>query len=153
LRLLVGAVAALMLGLTGGAAYAYFTSSGSGSGAASTGAAQPVTVVAASGSVTNKLYPGASGDLHVQLNNPNSYQVTIVSLAPGSGPTTADAGHSGCTTTGVSGATLSGLNISVASGNNVQVTIPNGATMDATSLSACQGATFSVPISIAVHKG
>jgi hypothetical protein len=151
--LLVGAVAALTLGLAGGSAYAYFASSGSGSGVANTGTAQSVTVVAASGSVTNKLYPGASGDLLVRITNPNSYPVTIVSLAPGSGSTTADAGHSGCTTTGVSAATMSGLNIPVASGTNVQVTIPNGATMDATSQPACQGATFSVPITITVHKG
>ena len=36
-RLLIGAVAALTIGLGAGAAYGYFTSSGNGSRAASTG--------------------------------------------------------------------------------------------------------------------
>jgi hypothetical protein len=152
--LLVGAVGALVLGLGAGAAYGYFTSSGHGSGAASTGTAQSVTVVAASGTVTNKLYPGTSGDLLVELDNPNSYAVNIVSLSPGTGSVTASGGVGTCTTTGVSAATLNGLNISVAANStNLVVTIPSGATMSTSSQTGCQGATFSVPVSLTVHKG
>lgn len=149
--LLFGAVVALVVGLGAGTAFAYFTSLGSGSGVASVGTPQDVTVVNASGTVTNLLYPGATGDLLVELDNPNSYPVTIVAIAA-NGTATGSGGIGSCVTTGVSANTQSGLSITVASGNNVAVVIPNGASMDATSDSGCQGATFSVPVTITVHK-
>lgn len=149
--LVVGTVLALVLGLGAGAAFAYFTSSGSGSGAASVGTVSPVEVVAASGSVANKLYPGTSGDLKVQLNNPNSYPVTIVGLAPGTGAVTVSGASGTCASTGVTINSLSGLNVTVGTGSG-SVTIPNAVSMANTSDSGCQGATFQVPIVITVHK-
>ena len=80
-RIVIAAPAALLLGLSGGAAYAYFTSAGAGSGSASVGTPSPVTVVNATGTVTNLLYPNSSGDLLIDLTNPNSYAVSITSLA------------------------------------------------------------------------
>lgn len=147
----LGAIMAVVLGL-GGGAWAYFTAHGSGSGTASVGTVSNIEVVGASGTVANKLFPGASGDLKVQFNNPNAYAVTIVTLAPGSGPSTGSSGIGTCTTTGVSVNPQSNLSITVAAGSGVVVTIPNGAIMDATSESGCQNATFQVPISITVHK-
>ena len=88
----LGAVIALVLGLGAGAAYGYFLGGGSGSGAASTGADPPVTVVAASGTVTDTLSPGNSGDLLVELDNPNNFPVEIVSVT-GAGAVTAFGRH------------------------------------------------------------
>ena len=150
--MLVGAVAALAMGAGGGAAYAYMTSSGSGSGVASVGTPSPVTLLDASGTVTNKLYPGGTGDLLVTLDNPNS-AVAITSISA-NGPVTGSSGIGPCTTTGVSVTPgLTGLNISVASGSSVSVVIPGAVTMDSTSDTGCQGATFDVPITLTVHQG
>jgi hypothetical protein len=157
-KLLVGSAAALAVGLGGGTAYAYFTSSGGGSGAATTGTAQPVTVLQITGSVSvsPKLYPGATnGTLQINLNNPNSYSVNIVSIT-GNGTVTGSGGVGTCTTTGVTVNTQSGLSIPVASGNPVSVSVPNSVSMDATSShsdTGCQGATFQVPVIITVQKG
>ena len=150
--LVFGSVVALVVGLGAGTAFAFFTGVGSGSGTASVGTAQSVTVLAASGTVTNQLYPGVSGDLLVELDNPNSYSVDIISIT-GNGTVTGSGGVGTCTTTGVSVPTQTGLSIVVAPGSDVTVVIPNGVSMDATSDSGCQGATFKVPVTITVHKG
>jgi hypothetical protein len=147
-----GAVAALTVGLAGGAAYAYFDGSGSGSGAATTGAPSAITVLAATGTVTNKLAPGTIGDLRLTLNNPNSYAVTISGVA-GNGVVTGSGGIGTCTTTGVSVPTQSGLSVSVASGSSVGVVIAGAVTMGATSSTGCQGASFQVPVTLTVQKG
>lgn len=150
--LVFGSVIALVLGLGAGTAYAYFTGVGTGSGTTSVGTVQSVTVdVIASGTVTNKLYPGTSGDLKLKLDNPNSYPVTIVGITS-NGTVTGSGGIGTCSTTGVTVPTNNALSITVASGTGVFVVIPNGVSMGATSDSGCQGATFQVPVTITVHK-
>ena len=67
---------------------------------ASTGTMSTVTLSATAGSPSTPLYPGGTGDVSLEVNNPNAYAVTLVSVT-GNGTITADAGHSGCTTTGV----------------------------------------------------
>jgi hypothetical protein len=150
--LVLGVALALVLGLGAGTAFAFFTSSGSGSGTASTGTVKDVTVLNATGSVTNKLFPGGSGDLKVEIDNPNSFAVTITNVS-GNGAVTGSGGVGACSTTGVSVPTESGLSISVGPGSDVSVTIPNGVSMNSTSDSGCQGATFSIPVTLTVVKG
>jgi hypothetical protein len=115
------------------------------------GSPSPLTIVNATGTVTNQLYPGGAGDLLIKLDNPNPYPVTIVSLAP-NGASTPSGGLGTCNGNSVEAANLSGLNIAVSAGNNVAVTIGNGAAMTGAALSGCQGASFSVPITITVEK-
>src|ERR1700731_94532 len=81
MTLVLGGFISLVVGLGGGTAYAFFTSSGSGSGSGTAGSPLSVTVIEATGSAVNQLYPGASGDLLVKLNNPNSFPLTIVSVS------------------------------------------------------------------------
>ncbi len=151
--LVIGVIVALVLGLSSGAAYAYFSNLGSGSGVASIGTTKSVTVIAATGTANSKLFPGTSADLTLTLNNPNSYPVTIVSIAQNpSGSITVNGGVGSCTTTGVTVSTQSGLAISVASGNNVVVHIPDGASMSTSSSSGCQGASFEIPVTITVQR-
>lgn len=151
--LVVGAVAALVIGLGSGVAWGYFTAIGSGSGVASVGTVMPVTVVAATGAPTSKLIPGASADLALTLNNPNSYSVNIVSITQNmSGSITSTGGIGSCSTTGVSVPSQTGLSITVASGSGVIIHIPAGASMSASSSSGCQGASFQIPVTITVHK-
>jgi hypothetical protein len=148
----LGAVAALTVGLGGGAAYAFFNGSGAGSGAATTGSSSSITVLAATGTVTNKLAPGTTGDLRLSVNNPNGRAVTITGIA-GNGVVSAAGGIGACSTTGVSVPSQSGLSVSVASGSSVSVVIPGAVAMNATSSTGCQGATFQVPVTLTVQEG
>lgn len=146
-----GTVVALIVGLGAGTAFAFFTSSGNGSGTVSVGITQSVTVVEATGTAVNMLYPGTSGDLLVKLDNPNGFSVTIVSIT-GNGTVTVAGGSGTCNTTGVTVPTQTGLSMVVAASSTVSVVIPDGVSMDATSDSGCQGATFQVPVSLTVRK-
>lgn len=148
----LGTIIALVLGLGAGAAYGYFLGAGSGSGAATIGDDPPVSVVAASGTVTDTLSPGSSGDLLIDVDNPNSFSVEIVTVT-GAGAVTGSGGIGTCTDTGVTVPTQTGLSVTVAPGDNVAVQIPNGVSMGATSDSGCQGATFHVPVTITVRNG
>lgn len=145
---------ALVVGATSaGAAYAYVTAVGSGTGAASTGTMQTVTVTALLGGDTpsSKLYPGGpAADVVLRVNNPNSYTVQITGVAA-NGTITADAGHSGCTTTGVTFTPPTNPTITVGSGSSL-VHLSAAATMSTSSVSACQGATFSVPVTVTAHR-
>jgi hypothetical protein len=151
LTILAVAVVILTFGL-GVAAYAYFTSTGTGSGNASTGTLQPVTVVNAAANPNSTLLPGGpAADVVLRVNNPNSRPVTLVSVT-GNGTITADGSHSGCTTTGVTFTNQTGLNVPIAASTTTVVHLAGAASMSAASLSACQGATFSIPVAITVHQ-
>ena len=86
-----------------GVAFAVWSVTGSGSGAAQSGTLQTVTITAFTGadSPSSTLVPGGSADVMLRVSNPNGAAVQLYSVTA-NGPVTADAGHSGCTTTGVS---------------------------------------------------
>jgi hypothetical protein len=102
--------------------------------------------------------------LRVQLNNPNSFSVTVTGIAQ-NGPVTV-VGGTGCTSdsgtwpsitlgnSGVSVPTMTGLSIAVASGpiTNVVIHVPTGAFMNTSSASGCQGATFQIPVTLTVQR-
>jgi hypothetical protein len=137
---------------TGGVAYAYVAANGSGSGSASTGTMQTVTVTAFVGGDTpsSTLYPGGpAADVILRVNNPNSFSVQLFSVS-GNGSITPDASHSGCTTTGVTFTPPSSPNITIAAGSSL-LHLSGAAAMSTASLNACQGATFSIPVSLTVH--
>jgi hypothetical protein len=151
--LVMGAVVALSAGLGSGVATAYWTTTGTGIGSATTGAPQAVTLIPASGTVDDALFPGGTADLLVALDNPNSYPVTITGISQRVGSPVEAVGSSGtCTVTGVSVPTRSDLTITVASGANVTVHVPAGAAMSAASDSGCQGATFRIPVMVTVRS-
>jgi hypothetical protein len=153
-RRLIAVLAVVGVLAVGGAAWAYFTSHGSGSGHASTGTMSTVTLSATAGSASTPLYPGGTGDVSLEVNNPNSYAVTLVGVAlKVGGSITPDAGHSACTTTGVSFTHQTGLSIPIPAGaTNYQIHLSGAASMGSSSLSGCQGATFSIPVTITVEK-
>ena len=128
-RRLVAVLAAVGVLAVGGAAWAYFTSSGSGSAHASTGTMSTVTLNAAAGTPSTPLYPGRTGDVSLEVNNPNAYAVTLVSVA-GNGTITPDAGHSGCTTTGVTFTNQTGLTTTIPGSASNQTNPPAGRGVD-----------------------
>jgi hypothetical protein len=137
--------------LMGGAAWAYFTSHGSGSGPGSTGTMSTVTLSATAGSPLTPLYPGGSGDVSLEVNNTNAYSVTLVSVT-GSGTITPIADPS-CTTTGVTFTNQTGLSTTIpASTSGYQIRLPGAVAMGSSSSNGCQGATFSIPVTIMVEK-
>jgi hypothetical protein len=148
----IGAIVALVLGLGTGTAFAYFTSHGAGSGPGGAGTLQAVTVVASTGTPTAPLLPGNAGDVLLKVNNPNTFAVTLVSVS-GDGMITASGGIGTCTTTGVSFANQTGLAINIPGGATTNVDLPAAASMSVASSNGCQGASFSIPVSISVHEG
>lgn len=138
------------LGL-GGIAWAYFTSQGSGTASASTGSLQGITIQAATGTVSTPLIPGGTGDVILQIKNTNSYAVTLISVV-GNGTITADAGHSGCTTTGVTFTGQTSLTTNIPANATTPVDLSGAASMSNSSSNGCQGATFSIPVTITVKK-
>jgi hypothetical protein len=147
----VPVITALLVSLGAGASYAYFTSSGAGTGSASTGTMQTATLAATTDSPNTPLLPGGAADVTLKVTNPNSFAVTLVSVT-GTGTITADGGHTGCTTTGVAFTDQAGLTISIPASGTTSVHLAGAAAMSAASSSGCQGATFTIPVTIAVHK-
>jgi hypothetical protein len=133
-----------------GFVYAAWTTNGSGSGYAKAGTASALTTVDVSATTAASLYPGVNGDVKLQISNPNPFpvRVTAVSLNGQQSDIAADGGHSGCTTTGVTFTNQSGLTIDVAASSSTTTTLSGAASMSNASLNACQGATFTVPVSL-----
>ena len=127
--------------------YAAWTSSGTGSGYAKAKSAQTLTTVDVSASTTATLYPGADGDVLIKISNPNQYPVRVTSVT-GNGAITADSGHAGCVTTGVTYTNQTGQTIDVPAGGTTQATLTNAAHMSNASDDGCQGATFTIPVSL-----
>ena len=150
--LLIMSAVGLIIGLGSGAAYAYFTSSGSGKGSASIGTMQPVTLVSATVAPSTLLLPGSTGAVTLKVNNQNSFAVTLVSVTGTGGTITADSGHPGCTTTGVTFTNQTSLNTSIPASTTATIDLPGAAAMSTASSAGCQGATFSIPVTITVHK-
>jgi len=133
----------LTVGLGSGAAYAYFTSAGSGSGTASIGTLKNVTLVTATGTVTNSLIPGGKGDVTLTVDNTNDFPVTLVKV---------DANGTPGNSCGVTLIPQDSLDHTIGANGDASVTLANAASMDVSSATSCQGATFSIPVTITVQK-
>ena len=147
-RIVSGAVTVLVLGVVG-LVYAAWTATGGGAGYAKAQNAQALTTVDVSATTPATLYPGASGNVLIRIKNPNPYPVQVTSIT-GTGAITPDAGHAaGCTTTGVTFTDQTGLTINVpANGGETETTLNNAAQMSNASSNGCQGATFTIPVSL-----
>jgi len=147
-----GAVVALVLGLSAGAAWGYFTTHGSGTGHGSNGTMQVVTVAAITSETPNTpLLPGSTGEVVVKVHNPNTFQVHVVSMVANG--TITVSGGAGCTlgNSGVSFSNQTGLSVAVAASSTILVHLPGAASMSSASASGCQGATFNIPVTITAH--
>ncbi len=152
LLLLAAPTLCAVVGLASGAAYAYFTASGTGTGSASVGAVQTVTISSATVSPSTPLVPGGSGDVTLEVTNPDGAAVTLVSVVGTGGTVTADSGHPGCTTTGVTFTSQTGLSAVIQPGTTAPIDLPGAASMSTASSPGCQGATFSIPVTITVQQ-
>lgn len=146
-------VSVLIVMALSGAAWAYFRSTGSGTGSGSTGTMQIVTVAAISGDTpATLLLPGTSGEVILRVHNPNPTQVRVTDVSSASAITVV--GGSGCTpaNSAVAFANQTGLSIPIpAGGGSTLVRLPGAGVMATSSANGCQGATFSIPVTITVH--
>jgi hypothetical protein len=145
-RVVGGAVTLLVLGVVG-LVYAAWTATGTGNGYAKAQSAQALTTVDVSATTGATLYPGATGNVKISINNPNPYPVEVTSIT-GNGTITPDSGHPGCTTTGVTFTDQTGLTIDVPANGNAETTLNGAAQMSNASSNGCQGATFTIPVSL-----
>jgi hypothetical protein len=145
-KLIVAAVTVLVLGAVG-LVYAAWTTSGSGSGYAKAGSSQALTTIDVSASTTATLYPGADGNVLIKVSNPNNFPVRVTSVT-GNGAITADSGHASCATTGVTFTNQMGQTIDIPAGGATQATLTNAAHMSNASDDGCQGATFTIPVTL-----
>ncbi|MGZ5315887.1 MAG: hypothetical protein ACXW0S_08620 [Solirubrobacterales bacterium] len=146
-RRLLGVGLTLLALTAAGLVYAAWTTSGSGSGYAKAQSSQALTTVDVSASTTATLYPGASGNVQIRISNPNPYPVRVTDVT-GNGPITADSGHATCVTTGVTFTNQTGLTLDVAANGTQDRTSNGAAQMSNASDNGCQGATFTIPVSL-----
>ena len=144
---IIGAGVTLVVLAAVGLAYAAWTSSGSGSGYAKAGTAQQLTTVDVSANTTATLYPGSNGNVRIKIANPNPYPVRVTDVT-GNGAITADAGHASCVTTGVTFTNQTGQSLDVAANGNTETTLTNAASMSNASDNGCQGAVFTIPVTL-----
>jgi hypothetical protein len=145
-KLIFTAVTVLVMAVVG-LVYAAWTTNGSGSGYAKAGSSQALTTVDVSATTAASLYPGTTGDVKLSISNPNPYAVRVTAVS-GNGTITPDGSHSGCTTTGVTFTNQSSLTIDIAANSSTTSTLTGAAAMSNASLNACQGATFTIPVSL-----
>ncbi len=145
-RVVGGAVTLLVFGVAG-LVYAAWTASGTGEGYAKAQSAQALTTVDISATTAATLYPGATGNVEIRISNPNPYPVEVDDIT-GSGAITADAGHASCTVTGVTFTDQTNANIDVPANGATTTTLNNAAQMSNASSNGCQGATFTIPVSL-----
>jgi len=134
-RLLTGVALVGVLAVTG-IAVAYFTSTGSGTGTATVGSSQALTL---HGTTAGTLYPAGSSTVSFTVDNPSSGSEYLSTIHLAS--VTTDSTHSTC---GVSAFTMPDVTVNqtVASGTGVAVTATGTLSMadTGTNQNACQGA-------------
>jgi hypothetical protein len=137
---MVGAVMA-----TAGAAFAMWSSSGTGSGNAKALTAQTITVTAATGAAD--LYPGFTlGDVFFTSANTNPYPVTYTSMTSG---TVTSSDQANCPASNVTVANASGLSLLVPAGATAQAgTIANVVTMAGAAPDGCQNVVFTIGLTL-----
>lgn len=133
--------------LAGSIAFAAWTATGSGSGYAKATSADPLTTIDVSASTTATLYPGATGDVLIRIDNANDYPVTVTDV-DGNGAITSDAGASCTGSTGVTFTDQSGLTLNVGANAAATFTLSGSVAMDNSSHTTCQGAVFTIPVTL-----
>ena len=149
-RKLVFALVAVGALVLSGVLIAAWSTSGSGNGYAKAGTASALTIGDASASTTGDLYPGGTGAVKLKVTNPNPFPVRITSVTKQTaGTITSDKGAACDAATGVTFTNTTGLTQAVGAGATVTFSLAGKVAMSNASDNTCQGAVFSVPITLA----
>ncbi|MHC1561387.1 hypothetical protein ACR9E3_20685 [Actinomycetospora sp. C-140] len=128
----------IALACVAGVALAAWLSSGAGTAEGSSTTAINSTITPQNGATG--LYPGATVNATVTVNNPNAYPVVVASISPGSSDATAGNCPAGTVTT----AGLTNPPGTIAPGGTQTYTLQ--AKMAADPANSCQGQSFSLPL-------
>jgi hypothetical protein len=125
------------------------TATGTGSAATSSGfSALTTTAVTASGAL---LYPGgAAAPLTLQISNPNGFPVKVTGLSlDGSRSISASGGIGTCANAALSVSASGWAGVTIpANGNSGTITVAGAVSMGAGADNGCQGATFTIPVTL-----
>ena len=135
--------------LGGGIAVAAWTSSGAGTAGAKAGtAAAPATgTVDASALTTGLLYPGVKGTALIKITNPNPYPVTVTDISANGTATATGTCPSGSVTWLAQQPAAP-----IAAGGTATLTLANAVQMLTTAADTCQGAVFTIPVTVTVSS-
>jgi hypothetical protein len=128
-----------------GVAYAAWTASGTGSGYAKATTAAALSTVDVAATASGDLYPGGVADVVLKVHNPNKYPVKLTAINNGSGAITAS--NAACVITGVTFTNQTG-EWNVPKEGDLSITLTGAAAMSNASDDGCQGATFTIPVSL-----
>lgn len=142
---LISGLATTLAGV--GVGIAAWSTNGNGNAYAKAATAGAVTLSDASAATTGDLYPGGSGALKVKVTNPNAFPVQITAVT-GNGTITSDAGAACNAGNGVTLADQTGLSLALAAGATTVFSLAGAVSMSTSSVNSCQGATFSIPVSV-----
>jgi hypothetical protein len=146
-RTIVVAAVLVLAAVAVGVGLSAWSITGTGNGAAKATTASAITLADASGFTSADLYPGATGNLKLRATNPNPFPVRITAVS-GNGTITSDKGAACDASTGVTLANQSGLTLDLAAGATATLTVPSSVSMSNSSDNSCQGAVFTVPVSL-----
>jgi hypothetical protein len=147
-RLALALSAILVVATTAVTFGSWTVSSSAGSGYSKAKVASSLTLSDASASTTAQLYPGGTGDIWIKVNNSNPFAVTVTSVT-GAGTITSDKGAACDAATGVTFTNTTGLTQVVGAGATVTFSLAGKVAMSNASDNTCQGAVFTVPITLA----
>jgi hypothetical protein len=125
---------------------ATMASGGVGSTLALVGA-QPESLIVSGTSPVTPLSPGRTADMRVSVTNPNDVALTITSVV-GAGAITSDKGSACDRNSGVTFTSTGGLHRVVGARQTVTFSLRGKTAMSTASHSSCQGATFTIPVSV-----
>jgi hypothetical protein len=131
--------------LAAGIAFAAWTASGDGEGYAQATTAQPLTTVDVSADTVATLYPGATGDVALSISNPNDYAVQVTDVARNDAIA---ADNVNCNAGSVTFEDQSGLTLDVPANGSAVFTLSGSVSMDGTANDDCQGAVFTIPVTL-----
>jgi hypothetical protein len=145
---LVAAVAAVVL--AAGVAFASWTSSGDGHGSVKARTAVALSTVAVPASSAS-LYPGADAKVTIRVANDNDFPVRISGVSYGTPVTTTVTSALGTCVNGVDAALSftdqTGLALDVGAHASATFDV-DGVHMGGASANGCQGATFTIPVTL-----
>jgi nitrogen regulatory protein PII len=144
---LTAGMIALGVALAASVAFAAWTATGTGSGYTQATTASVLSTVDVSASTTAQLYPGGTSDVKIEISNPNPYAVTVTSVV-GSGTITSNKGAACDASTGVTFTDQTGQSIVVPAGGTTATTFAGAAAMSNASDNTCQGAIFTIPVTL-----
>jgi hypothetical protein len=149
--LTVATAAVLSTAAVSGVSVAYWPSGGSGVGAAGTATnltGVTLEAVTVGDTPATTLLPGGSAEAIVKIANTNGFPVTVTSISLTGSVTAAN----GCTPTGVTFTDQAGAWLVPAGSAGTLLHLAGAVQMDANSASACQGTTFTIPVTVVARQ-